>query len=80
MEIRQMTTINPIFPDNSSINQADDFLADSALASRAIKNLRSGRFGSFAASIGDAANIADNSNLAKIIKAFPELFWIASEL
>jgi hypothetical protein len=65
------------FPDNSSASLADDFLADSELAAKAIKNLRSGRFGSFAASIGDAANVADNANLHRIIKAFPELFWQA---
>lgn len=65
------------FPDNSSASLADDFLADSELAAKAIKNLRSGRFGSFAASIGDAANVADNANLYRIIKAFPELFWQA---
>jgi hypothetical protein len=61
-------------------NKADDFLADSELAARTISNLRTGRFGSFAAHIGDAANAADNANLHRIIKAFPELFWIASEM
>jgi len=65
---------------NISVNSADDFLVDSELASRAIYNLRTGRFGSFAASIGDAAHAADNNNLAHLIKAFPDLFWIASEL
>jgi len=53
---------------------------DSELLSTAIKNLRTGRFGGFAASIGDAASVADYSNRDRIIKAFPELFWIASEL
>jgi len=65
------------FPDNTSASLADDFLADSELAAKAIKNLRSGRFGGFAAAIGDAANVADNANLHRIIKAFPELFWQA---
>lgn len=68
------------FPDNSSETLSDDFLLDSALAFRTIKNLRTGRFGSFAASIGDAASVADGQNLSRIIKAFPELFFIASEL
>jgi hypothetical protein len=68
------------FPDNSSASLADDFLADSELAAKAIKNLRSGRFGGFAASIGDAASVADNQNFERLMKAFPELFWAASEL
>lgn len=65
------------FPDNSSPSLADDFLADSELAAKAIKNLRSGRFGGFASAIGDAACVADSQNLHRIIKAFPELFWHA---
>jgi len=68
------------FPDNSTDTISDDFLADSALAARAVKNLRTGRFGGFAAAIGDAANVADRQNFSRIIKAFPELFAIASEL
>jgi hypothetical protein len=57
-----------------------DFLADSGMAHSTIRNLRSGRFGSFAASIGDAASAADNQNFERLMKAFPELFWAASEL
>ena len=69
------------FPDNAPAGFASNYLyQDSELLATAIKNLRSGRFGGFAASIGDAANVADNANLHRIIKAFPELFWIASEL
>lgn len=68
------------YPDNASASITEDFLADSTLAARTIRNLRTGRFGGFAACIGDAANVADSANLARIIKAFPELFWIASEL
>jgi hypothetical protein len=68
------------FPNNAPNNLADDFLEDSALVVRTIKNLCSGRFGGFAARVGEAANVADNANLQRIIKAFPELFWIASEM
>jgi hypothetical protein len=68
------------FPDNTPAGFSNYFYADSELAAKAIKNLRSGRYGSFAASIGDAASVADNQNFERLIKAFPELFWIASEL
>jgi|694.fasta_scaffold113034_5 hypothetical protein len=69
------------FPDNAPAGFASNYLyQDSELLATAIKNLRTGRYGSFAASIGDAANVADNANIQRIIKAFPELFWIASEL
>jgi hypothetical protein len=69
------------FPDNAPAGFASNYLyQDSELLATAIKNLRTGRYGNFAASIGDAANVADNANIQRIIKAFPELFWIASEL
>ena len=68
----------------TSIHNSDrtkfDFLADSGMAHSTIRNLRSGRFGSFAAAIGDAASVADNQNFARLMKAFPELFWAASEM
>ena len=67
------------FPDNTPAGFSNYFYADSELAAKAIKNLRTGRYGGFAASIGDAANVADNATLHRIIKAFPELFWIAAE-
>jgi hypothetical protein len=65
--------------DNSN-RTTFDFLADSGMAYSTIRNLRSGRFGGFAAAIGDAASVADNQNFARLMKAFPELFWAASEL
>ena len=68
------------YPNNIPSEIENDFLLSSELTARTIRNLRTGRFGSFAACIGDAANVADSTNLARIIKAFPELFWIASEL
>jgi hypothetical protein len=68
-----------VFPDNSPEGFAGDFiLANDEHSYNTIKNLRSGRFGSFAAYIGEAAASADTGNLHRLVKAFPELFFTAS--
>lgn len=40
----------------------------------AARELRTGRYGSFAASIGDAFSLADSKNAEKLVAAFPDIF------
>lgn len=40
----------------------------------AARELRAGKYGSFAAAIGDAATCADRTNVNRLAAAFPELF------
>lgn len=40
----------------------------------AARALSTGKYGSFAAAIGDAASCADRNNLNRLAEAFPELF------
>ena len=43
----------------------------------AARALSTGKFGSFAAAIGDAAWCADRHNLSRLHAAFPEIFNLA---
>jgi len=43
----------------------------------AARELSTGKYGSFAAAIGDAATRADRANLNRLSGAFPELFTLA---
>jgi hypothetical protein len=55
-----------------SYNCPEDNDSDRLLA--AARSLTTGRHGSFAAAIGDAATRADSTNLRRLAAAFPELF------
>jgi hypothetical protein len=43
----------------------------------AARALSTGKYGSFAAAIGDAASCADRTNTNRLAAAFPELFALA---
>jgi hypothetical protein len=68
------------FPDNAPDDFVGDFMLENDETSYGtVKTLRSGRFGHFAANIGESAASADTANLYRLVKAFPELFFIAYE-
>lgn len=43
----------------------------------AARELSTGKYGSFAAAIGDATTCADRNNVNRLAAAFPELFALA---